>query len=539
MARGIFAIDAAADAGVPTLLRNGLYNVGGQTVRGAVGLLTIPFLIRLLGIREYGVWSLAYAILALVTMSEAGMSMAAAVFLSKDFARDNFTEASRTLTFILISAVLLSTLLVLLLWLAGPLVVRPLGAFGAEEKAVVERALQFGGVAAAFLVLQRTMVGVEQAFNRYATINVLDFAQSVLANAGVVLVAWLGGRTVAMMEWQVLASAALFGAHSYVVYRLLHGKEVSLEWSGEKAWRMLRYCGSTWISTLGSGAFANCDRLIVGGVLGAPLLGIYSAITGIASKINSFSGAAVQPLVPLLSCHADTKSPSEDRIRQATHLNALIAIEAGIFLYVMAAWVMRVIAPGATSARDIVGLQIAAVIYALYSLNAPGHFILFALGEPSTNAIVTLSSAALSLVLIFLGAHYLGLLGALAGNVGYLGTLFLIALGLKKVGVALRHYLAWMAVPSLGLATALFVWIGLQEHFWWRAGFIILQGAIFLLWFFRTHASNSWVRSRSGHVSENYGKEVAPRSAGMAVRARNGVLDFQEGIAEGECKEKP
>src|SRR6267143_513961 len=114
----------------PSLLRNGLYNVGGGTVRGAVGLLTIPFLIRFLGIREYGVWSLVYAVFALMTMCEAGISVAASVFLSKDLAKNDVSEAGRTLTFILISAVLLPAALGLLLWIAGPLIVRPLAAFG-------------------------------------------------------------------------------------------------------------------------------------------------------------------------------------------------------------------------------------------------------------------------------------------------------------------------------------------------------------------------------------------------------------------------
>src|SRR5712664_4124472 len=60
-----------------SLLRNGLYNIGGQTVRGAVSLLAVPFPIRFLGLREYGVWSLAYAVFALMTMSEAGISITA------------------------------------------------------------------------------------------------------------------------------------------------------------------------------------------------------------------------------------------------------------------------------------------------------------------------------------------------------------------------------------------------------------------------------------------------------------------------------
>jgi O-antigen/teichoic acid export membrane protein len=486
-----------------SLLRNGLYNVGGQTVRGAVALLAIPFLIRFLGIREYGVWSLAYAVLALMIMSEAGISVAVTVFLSKDLEESDVSEASRTLSFILISAVLLAIVLGLILWFAGLLIVRPLAAFGITERADAGRALQIAGFAVSALILQRTLVGIEQAFDRYAAINVLDLSQSLLANVGIVVVAWLGGRTVAMMKWQVLASVVLLAAHCYVVYGLLHGKGLTFEWSGSKAMRMFRYGVATWISTLGSAAFSQCDRLIVGGVLGAPLLGIYSAITSMTSKINSFSGTAVQPLVPSLSRNAAMNVAAEARIQQAVQLNALIAIESGIFLYVLADWVMRVMIPGATEPQEILGLQIAAIIYALYSLNAPGHFILFAVGQPRINAVVTLSSAVVSLSLIFVGARYFGLLGAVAGNVGYLLTLVLIILGLRKVGTSLGHYVAWMAFPVLGLVAALLVGLFLQDHFWWRVSFVTSQAAAFSLWFLRTHADANWIRFDFGRVSES------------------------------------
>jgi len=95
------------------------------------------------------------------------------------------------------------------------------------------------------------------------------------------------------------------------------------------------------------------------------------------------------------------------------------------------------------------------VIYALYSISAPGFFILFSFGEAQTNAIATLSSGVVSLILILVGARYFGLLGALAGNAGYLGTLLMNVFGLRKVEVALRHYIGWMVVPLLGLVAAL------------------------------------------------------------------------------------
>ncbi len=476
---------SSTDAASPSTLRNGLYNVGGQVFRGVIAVLAIPFLIRFLGISEYGVWSLACAFLALLTMCEAGFSIAATVFLSKDLATNDSREAGRTLTFILMSATLLSAAVGLLLWFAGPSLVRPLMAFGHVERSEAGRALQIAGFGAATLILQRTLVGIEQAFSWYGVINALDLAQALFTNLGLVAIAWWGGKTVAMMKWQVLASVLLLVAHAGVVIRLSRNHQLHFGWSSRKGRQILRYSLASWTATLGTAAFSQCDRLIVGAVLGAPVLGIYSAITNITSKINAFSGTAVQPLVPSLSRDAELKVSAEPRVRQAVHLNALIAIGSGIFLYVMADWVTRLMIPGASGPHEILGLQIAAVIYALYSLNAPGFFILYSVGGARTNASVVLSSGIVTLLLILLGARHFGLVGALAGNVGYLLTLVLIPFGVRKVGIALRHYLAWVSFPLLGLVVALIAGMAFQNYFWLRGTFLLAQGVLALLWFLR------------------------------------------------------
>lgn len=466
------------------LLRNGLYNVGGQTIRSVIALLTIPMLIRFLGIREYGVWSLAYAVLASMTLGYGGLGIAAAVFLSRDLGRGDHREASETLTFVLGSALLLGVALGLILWLIGSILVKPLAAFGSFEREEARRALQIACCGLPLLILQGALVGVEQACDRYAVVNTFQTFQSALGNGGLVLVAWLGGRAAAMMKWQVLAYAALLVAHSWFVFRLARGKRLKLRWSASKAAQIFRFSLATCGSMLGQDVFRQWSRWIVGAVLGAPPLGVYAAITDLTGRVNSFAGTAVQPLAPALSLDAARSIPPERRVRQAAHLNALIAIEAGIFLYLLADMVMRVMVPGATSAQDIRGLQIAAIIYALYSINAPSYFILFSAREARTNATVVLSSAVLSLGLIFLGAWRFGLLGAIAGNAGNLGTLMMVIFAMRKVGLTPRRYAAWIAFPLLGMAVALLAGAVLENHFWWRLAFVATQAGLLMFWFF-------------------------------------------------------
>lgn len=467
------------------MLRDGLYNVSGQAVRGAVGLVTLPFLVRFLGIREYGVWSLAYAVLALFTMGEAGFSVAATVFLSKDLASHEPDEAGRTLTFVLVGSIVASVALGLLLWLFGALLSRSLIAFEAAERAEAEQALRIAGLAIFFYILQRALVGIEQAFDRYRVVNALDVSQSLLSNCGLLAVTMFGGKALAMMKWQAFAWALLTVAHCWFVFRLLHERRLGFRWGIGKAAQVLRFSVAAWASALGSVAFGQCDRLIVGGILGAPLLGIYSAVTNMTSKINSFSGTAVQPLVPSLSRDVAMKVPFEGRIRQAVRVNALIAMEAGIFLFVLADWVMRVMVPGAATPLNILGLQITAVIYALYSLNAPGYFILFSMGKAQTNAVIVLLSALISLVLIFVGARNFGLLGALVGNVGYISTCLLPVMGVRLAKMQLKVFALWIMQPILVLLAFCVLGIALEAHIWWRVTLVAASIALSWIWFFQ------------------------------------------------------
>lgn len=476
------------------MLRNGLYNVSGQTIRGGVALLTIPLLVHFLGIREYGVWSLAYAVLGLTLLGETGISVAATVFLSRDLNEPTPEQASSTLTFVLASSAFVSSILGLALWFFGPAFVRSLVAFSSADRLEAGRALRIAGLAVALFILQRVLIGIEQAFDRYGTINVLDAVQSLLANGGLIAVAWTGGRSVAMMKWQAFAWGCFLLVHCYFVLRLIRDRRLRLHWSGAKAKRMVRFTAATWVSMLGSTAFNACDRLIVGGILGAPALGIYSAITNMTSRINSFSGMAVQPLMPSLSRNSERSPTVEKRVREAAHLNVVVAVVAGIFLCVLADRVMSVMVPGANTAQDILGLQIAALVYALYSVNAPGYYILFSVGQEWKNAAVALFGAALSLALIFVGARYFGLVGALTGNAGYLATLVMIWLGGREIGIALRRYATWVAVPLLALVAAFGFGFVVQGYLWWRVGFVAVAAGLLLMWF--SHEQNGFARLR-------------------------------------------
>ena len=145
----------------------------------------------------------------------------------------------------------------------------------------------------------------------------------------------------------------------------------------------------------------------------------------------------------------------------------------------------------------------AAIIYAVYSTSAPGYYALFSLGEAGINALIVLASAVVSLGLIFLGARYFGLLGAVAGNAGYFGTFLLTVAALRKMQIPMRRYVSWVAFPFLGLIACMIGATVLQDRLWLKVALVIFQAIAFTLWFLRDQREQGYAKLGLGRVSES------------------------------------
>jgi O-antigen/teichoic acid export membrane protein len=87
----------------------------------------------------------------------------------------------------------------------------------------------------------------------------------------------------------------------------------------------------------------------------------------------------------------------------------------------------------ASGPEVVLALQLAALIYMLYSTSAVGEYTLLALEAIHVNLIVCSVGAILALSLIVALSGQMGLIGAVAGNAGYLITLILLPLGWSRL----------------------------------------------------------------------------------------------------------
>lgn len=97
--------------------------------------------------------------------------------------------------------------------------------------------------------------------------------------------------------------------------------------------------------------------------------------------------------------------------------------------------------------ENILLFQIATVIYSIYSTNAVSYYTLFAVDSVKLLTVGMLGSGVLSALLISLGSHTFGVVGAVCGNIGYLGTLILPIFAVNKLEIHFRELIRWVTIP--------------------------------------------------------------------------------------------
>lgn len=476
------------------MLKNGLYNFAGSFIRLLLGVLAIPLLIRLLGVEEYGLWMLVSAVMGVVTLAEAGLPISTIALVSRDIGAEDSVGISQTLTVISLSMLVLATIAAAGLWLAAANIVSLFPTLTLAQQAAATQSLQIGGLVVGAQLLQQIIIGVEQAYQQYALSNLCITIQAFLTNTGLLVVAWIGGQTLEMIQWQAITTTFMLALHICLGWSILRGKKIRPRWDSMKARVAIQFSIQAWVASFGSALFSRFDRLLVGGLLGPTVLGVYGAITTITAQINTLSALPVQPLLPALSRSVQGEPGSEDsskedqaeirhQVQQAFQINTILALGMGAGLAVFTPLVIYALLPGTVPAEYHWAFYAATIIYALYSLNAVGYYTLLSVNAVTTCMAVQLAAGVLAMSMIGLLGGSFGLLGAIIGNAGYWLVGLLTYYGMNQLGIRFRMWFSWMQTPFLGFIAVVLVSTFLQDEIISRS-ILVSVFALFLCWWF-------------------------------------------------------
>jgi O-antigen/teichoic acid export membrane protein len=482
------------------MLKNGIYITLSGALRALMGIATIPLLIKVLGVEDYGLWALIYSTVALVFTIEGGIAIAATFFIARDL--DDPKNLAITLTVITTVTAALAGGAAILTYSGADIIVKFFSALSTQQADQTRQAIQIGAWAISARLFQQLPISLQQATHRYGSLSLLNLLLAALTTLALVpiaalppvMVAAFGGRLVAMMAWFAASNVLVLLLHLAIISRWLTSQNLSPQWQTARMKEFLRYCTFTWLSSIGSLLFMRGDRLIVGKILDIKTLGVYAAITDITVQINNLSAFPLQPLLPAISnlwqaSTTDIAASAKNRqairqvVRQGTQTNALVAFGLGATLFYLASPLFLLITSRSPLIEELLCFRIAIVGYTIYSLNAIGYFALFAIGGVRTCGLIQLGSGIFALFCIFIGVTYGGLIGAAIGNLSYAVTLLLVVMSMRQMEIPLITWLKWLKLPLIWFSIAATLGIILEGYLIWQCLFLIIQLIVLTAWF--------------------------------------------------------
>lgn len=425
--------------------KNSLYNTIGGIIRLALGLLSVPFLTKTLGVDKYGLYAAINAITSIALFSEWSLSASITVFFSKDLikASSNLLNIRKydTLSIAAIFVAMLASSTAILIYISSAWIATFFQNISISERLVLGDAIAItSGIVGIRLILQ-FFVGILQANKAYGSINLLSTFYTITSLLCTFYIAATSKDLVVMQELQLTLS--LFILVLYYIFCARSGYLNYFYFTKPKLkpfMHLSTYGGKMWITSLGSTLFSQFDRILVLRLLGTEWAGIYSAITSLANQINVVSSMPVQPLLPVISEQSEDPQPSlllSSILVKAFSINSFIIISAGSGLIMFSSQIVNFLfVKSHLDINTIITCLIIIVFaYSIYSFNAIGYFTLLAIKQESFTTKVTVISGMCSLMLIFALSEKYGILGACLGNIGYALTLLLNIKALNKLHI--------------------------------------------------------------------------------------------------------
>ncbi|MDG4476040.1 lipopolysaccharide biosynthesis protein [Thiovibrio frasassiensis] len=367
-----------------------------------------PYLLKQLGVDQFGLWMLVMAIVGMGQLTSLGAGTATIKHVSADLENGLVEDAVATIRAAVTIVVLGGGFVTLVAAATAPLIAQiffaKMGSF-----AIVSQLLVLGMVLMLIQELDNVFSSALRGAQRFDLSAKIEFFTRIVWAVGVGLLAWHYRSVVAVLSGILLLSVIKAGFKAHQVNRLLSVSichKLSLDLLYLK--RVVTFGKWQWVQSFGGMLFSVADRLLIGAVFGATDLARYSICSQLAQYVHAIPAVAMQVIFPWLSAKKE-KGESIQRLPLCKY-----ALYAGggcfllsVVLFISAPVLLKVWLGEKFYVDNIELALILISAYGILAFNVPVHYFLMGLGEirflSVTNLVAGLVSVSASLILAPLG----------------------------------------------------------------------------------------------------------------------------------------
>ncbi|HXB22842.1 MAG TPA: flippase [Candidatus Solibacter sp.] len=370
------------------ITRNWIVNLIGQGCPLLVGLLTIPWLVRYLGVERFGILSITWALLGYVGQFDLGLGRATTKYVAECLGRGDTHRLPGLFWTSLMSQVAFGLIAAVLLAAVTPVLVSRMLKISPAQIAETKSVLFILAGSLPLIIASNSLRGVLEAGQHFAIVNYIKIPATIsvflLPVLGIPLGIHLPGIVLLLVAARFAAALAFLG-FCFKFFPVLRSRFV-LE--AKLVRPLFIYGGWVTVSNLIGPILTYVDRFFIGAMLSMAAVGYYTAPYEIATKMWLIPASLLATVFPAFSSlHA---GESQDRLEEL-YVRSLksVLLVSGPALLVLAAFAREILSIwlGADFAAKSAGtLQIMALGVLINCIAFVPFGLLQGLGRPDLTA---------------------------------------------------------------------------------------------------------------------------------------------------------
>lgn len=387
-----------------------------------VGLLLLaPVLLRDLGVARFGIWAVAMAVINAGAILASGFGDANIQQVATHRGQGNHPALVQTVRTSMAVHLTLGTGLAATAWGFAPSLASHVAASDAALRADCLGALRAASVAILFRAVETVCVSTQRAFERYGSavyVSVSGRIAAMFAAAGFAF----AHRSITEI---LLANTALLALSIALQIRglrnLLQTGSVLPQVNGARFRALLGFGVFSWLLAASSVVFGQADRLFTGAAMGAAAIAAYALCVQVTQPLYGIASSGLHFLFPHLASRMAGLEAVGFRVTvvRAVSANAALVVAGAGLLLLFGRSLLRLLGGSQIAATAAPLLPLVVCGTALLAVTVTPYYVLLAMGQARTVAVVSLVASAAMLTCMAVLAPFLGLEGVVLARLLY------------------------------------------------------------------------------------------------------------------------
>jgi O-antigen/teichoic acid export membrane protein len=384
-------MDDQKQRGRRLIAKNTIFNLLGQILPMAVGVLTIPFIVRGLGTDQYGILSIAMMLLGYFNIFDLGLSRATVKFVAENLDPENVHKVPELIWTSLSLLVGLGIIGGAVGALFVPASVTHLFKMPAELAGQARIALFVLCASMPIMLGNNALRGVLEATQRFDLVNYVKVPSSVLFYFVAALAIPFHVHVAGIVSLLVATRLVSTLAYLFLCFRIIPELGRDFRVSKASLGPLATFGGWVMVTNVTGPIFGYLERFMIASLISVSMLTFYSAPYELVSKLLIFPMSVVPSLFPYFSYHGSRKSSevSEVTSRTLKYLFLVLTPPTAVFVLfakdIMHLWLGMQFAENSTLV-----LQLTTLIFFFNAFAFVPFTSVQALGRPDLKAILDL-----------------------------------------------------------------------------------------------------------------------------------------------------